>query len=163
MPIAGSRVSFRARDHPHAGEGRLPVTLDPFNRPEICPMRRLALAAAVLSLTACPTYDSYKYVASEKGLMAPDEFAKYGPDQAIAVAIGREFGTAYAGRDTLSLAKQADAAVAYGKGFAQVQGIVADTLGHRLVVTFADGWSAQVTPITDGKRGADTPGLPAAK
>ena len=105
-------------------------------------MRRLVLAAAVLSLTACPTYDSYKYVASEKGLMAPDEFAKYGPEQAIAVAIGREFGQAYAGRDSLGLAKQADAAVTYAKAFPQVKSVAADTLGHRLVVTFADGWSA---------------------
>jgi len=31
------------------------------------------------------------------------------------------------------------------------------------VITFADGWTSQVTPITDGKSGDDTPGLPKGK
>lgn len=126
-------------------------------------MRRFVLAAAVLLLTACPTYDSYKYVASEKGLMSADDFARYGPDQAVAIAVGREFGAAYSGRDSASLAQQVETAASYARGFASVREVVADTLGHRLVVTFADGWAAQVTPITDGKRGADTPGLPSGQ
>ncbi len=41
-----------------------------------------------------------------------------------------------------------------------MKGVAADTLGYRLVVTFADGWVTQVTPITDGKRGDETANLP---
>ena len=57
-------------------------------------------------------------------------------------------------------AKQADAAIGYAKKFPQVKTVTADTLGHRLVVTFADGWTAQVTPLADGKRGDETANLP---
>jgi hypothetical protein len=115
------------------------------------------------ALTACPSYDRYQYVSSEKGLISPDAYAKFGPDQAIAMAIGREFGKAYAGRDSADFAKQAGAAVEYAHKFSQVKGVVADTLGYRLAVTFTDGWTTQVTPSTDGKRGDETVGLPKGK
>lgn len=123
-------------------------------------MRRFLPALALATLTACPTYDGYQSVATEDGMLAPDEFAKYGPQQAIAVAIGREFGHAHDGRSVEALTRQSEAAVTYARSFPQVRRVIADTLGHRLVVTFTNGWSAQVTPITDGKRGSETPGLP---
>jgi hypothetical protein len=123
-------------------------------------MRRLIPITLLLALVACRDYDRYGYVSSQKGLMSADEYAKYGPDQAIAMAIGREFGKGYAGRTPEGFAKQADAALTYAKKFAQVKGVAADTLGYRLVVTFADGWVTQVTPITDGKRGDETANLP---
>ncbi len=123
-------------------------------------MRRVFPVLALAMLTACPTYDGYRGVATEDGMLAPDEFAKYGPQQAIAVAIGREFGHAHGGKSAEALAQQSEAAVTYARTFPQVRQVVADTLGHRLVVTFTNGWSAQVTPITDGKRGSETPGLP---
>lgn len=123
-------------------------------------MRRFAPLAVALLLAACPTYDSYKYVAAQDGLMPADEYAKYGPEQAIAMAVGREFGAAEAGATPEGLAKQVAAAVAYSKKFPGLKSVVADTLGHRLVLTFASGWSTQVTPITDGKRGDETAGLP---
>lgn len=126
-------------------------------------MRRFVPLACLFLLAACPSYDRYGYVTSQKGLLAPDEYAKYGPDQAIAMAIGREFARGYAGRDAAGFAKQADAALAYAKKFPDVTRITADTLGHRLVVTFADGWTTQVTPITDGKRGDETANLPKGK
>ena len=69
------------------------------------------------------------------------------------MAVGREFGHGYAGRDSAGYRKQADAAFEYAKKFPQLKSVTADTLGHRLVLTFADGWVTQVTPITDGKRG----------
>ena len=103
-------------------------------------MRRLVPVVLALSMVACRTYDRYPYVSSGKGLMAPDEYAKYGPEQAIAVAIGREFGKDFAGKNDADYAKQTDAAMAYGKKFPQVKTITADTLGHRLVVTFQGGW-----------------------
>lgn len=123
-------------------------------------MRRLIPITLLLALAACRDYDRYGYVSSQKGLMSADEYAKYGPDQAIAMAIGREFGKGYAGRTPEGFAKQANAALTYARKFAQVKGVAADTLGYRLVVTFADGWVTQVTPITDGKRGDETANLP---
>lgn len=123
-------------------------------------MRRLVPLILALTLAACPNYDRYPYVSSGKGMMPPDEYAKYGPEQAIAVAIGREFGKNHSGATDADYARQADAAMTYAKNFPQVKSITADTLGFRLVVTFQGGWVTQVTPITDGKRGDETAGLP---
>lgn len=124
-------------------------------------MRRLVpLLALTLGVAACPTYDKYTYVSSQDGLIPADEFAKYGTEQAIAIAVGREFGKAYTGQTAADWAKQADAAVAYTKKFKEITKVVPDTLGHRLAVTFASGWNAQVSPIKDGKSGDETAGLP---
>jgi len=126
-------------------------------------MRRLLPLSLLFVLAACPSYDRYGYVTNQKGLMAPDEYAKYGPDQAIAVAVGREFAKGHAGSTAEAYATQAGAALTYAKKFPQLKSITADTLGHRLVLTFTDGWTTQVTPITDGKNGDDTANLPKAK
>jgi hypothetical protein len=123
-------------------------------------MRRLLFASVLLGVAACRDYDRYGYVSSQKGLLPADSFAKYGPDQAIATAVGREFGKAHSGSSDADYGKQAETAVAYGKKFSQVKSISVDSLGYRLVITFNDGWTSQVTPISDGKRGDDTPNLP---
>ena len=115
-------------------------------------MRRLVPLLLVATLAACPSYDMKPYVSSQDGLMNADEWAKYGPEQAMAVAIGREYGQ-----------HDAATAAAYGKKFAPVDSISVDSLGNRLVVHFKDGWAAQVNPIDDGKAGAETAGLPGAK
>ncbi len=112
-------------------------------------MRRLVPLALIAGLAACPTYDRLPYVSSDDGLMAADEWAKYGPEQAIAVAIGREFADDDAAK-----------AIEYSRKFPAVTHIEADSLGHRLVVTFASKWTTMVTPLTDGKSGDETPGLP---
>ena len=112
-------------------------------------MRRLVPIAMVAALTACPSYDGEPYVSSDKGLLDADQWAGYGPEQAVAVAIGREFG-----------AQNAAAAAEYAKKFPAVDTVAVDSLGHRLVVTFASGWHAQVNPIKDGKAGDETAGLP---
>lgn len=111
-------------------------------------IRRLAPLAAVATLAACPTYDAAKYVRDQDGLMPADEYAKYGKEQAIAMAIGREFAATSAG-----------GAVEYAGKFAEVATVEPDSLGNRLVVTFKGGWRTQVTPITDGKSGDETAGL----
>lgn len=127
-------------------------------------MRRFIVPISLLvAMTACRDYDRYGYVSSQKGLISADEYAKYGPDQAIAMAIGREFGKGYAGRTPAGFAKQAEAALGYSRKFSQVKTVVADTLGYRLVVTFNDGWVTQVTPVTDGKSGDETANLPKGK
>ncbi len=121
----------------------------PDTRPEKPVIRRLSPLALVAFLAACPTYDADKYARDQDGLMSADEYAKYGPEQAIAMAIGREFA-----QDS-----GAAGAVAYAKKFPSVKTIEVDSLGNRLVVSFNGGWRTQVTPITDGKRGDETAGL----
>lgn len=124
-------------------------------------MRRLVpLLALTLGVAACPSYDRYKYVAGQDGLMSADEYAKYGPEQAISMAVGREFGKAHGANTPAGFAAQAGAAFSYAKKFPEITSITADTLGHRLTLTFASGWATQVTPITDGKAGDATTGLP---
>jgi hypothetical protein len=112
-------------------------------------MRRLVPIALVVLLVGCRAYDGEKYVSSDKGLLDADQWAGYGPEQAMAVAIGREFG-----------AQNATAAAEYARKFTAVDSVAVDSLGHRLVVTFASGWHAQVNPIKDGKGGDETKGLP---
>jgi hypothetical protein len=112
-------------------------------------MHRLVPLACLVLLTACPMYDSEPYVSSEDGLIDANQWASYGPEQAIAVAIGRQYGSDGAGK-----------AAEYGNSFAAVDSVEVDSLSHRLVVHFASGWKAQVTPIKDGKAATETPGLP---
>lgn len=102
-------------------------------------MRRLVPLSLVAALAACPTYDAEPYLATDKGLMDADEWAKYGPEQAAAVAIGREFGE-----------HGPTPAAEHARGLASVDSVTVDSLGHRLVVHFKSGWDAQVTPIRDG-------------
>ena len=79
--------------------------------------------------------------------------------QAEAVAIGREFAMAYVDDTPEGRATQADAAVAFARRMPDVAGVQADTLGHRLTVTFRSGWVKGIVPIADGKNGAETPYL----
>jgi hypothetical protein len=126
-------------------------------------MRRLtALLLLALATTACRNYDEYSPIVSQDGLVPPDQFARYGKEQAQAIAIGREFAVAYQGDTPADWAAQADAAIAYATTLPDVATVVADTLGHRLTVQFKSGWRTAVLPIDDGRRGAETPGIAAA-
>lgn len=117
---------------------------------------RLAILAvlAVAPLGACRDYQFTKHVADQGGLIPPDQFARYGREQAIAVAIGREFARPYnSGAET-----QADVAMNYARGkFASdIVEMSADGQSNRIVVTFKSGWRTAVVPINDGKTGDDT-------
>jgi hypothetical protein len=114
----------------------------------------------VLALSSCRTYDYYSKVADPDGLVSGDQFARYGREQAQAVAIAREFARAHQGDSPEAAAKQAEVAVAYAKGMPDVAKVVADPQGNRLTVYFKSGWRAGLTPLDDGKSGAETPGLP---
>jgi hypothetical protein len=116
----------------------------------------------LLALASCRTYDLDKRLSDESGLVPPDQFARYGREQAEAVAISREFGRAAQGDSPEALQRQADAAVAYARTLPDVVNVSADPLGYRLTITFKSGWRAAVNPLSDGKRGAETPGLAAA-
>lgn len=123
--------------------------------------RLLAAATLVLALGACRTYDQYSRVSSQKGLVPADQWAKYGREEAQAVAIGRELARADQGTSPEARAKQAAAAVAYAKTLPDVRDVTADTVGPFLTVSFKSGWRVAVNPIADGKSPAETPGVPA--
>ena len=120
-----------------------------------------AIALLLLGSLGCRTYEAYPKLAKQKGLVPADQFAAYGHEQAEAVAIGRELAAAHQGESPEALSKQALAATSYAKGLPDVVDVTPDPLGHRLTVRFKSGWRAGVVPIADGKRGADTPGMPA--
>jgi hypothetical protein len=111
--------------------------------------RRLGLYLAALTLVSCRSYKYESHMSDQDGLVPPDQFARYGHDQAEAIAIGREFGRSGV----------ADSAIAFARSLGDVADITADPQGHRLTVLFQSGWRTGIAPIDDGKRGAETPGL----
>jgi hypothetical protein len=115
---------------------------------------RLTALLLILPAAGCRDYQSVRHVDDQAGLIPADQFARYGREQAIAVAIGREFARPY----NSGPEKQAEIAVHYaearfGKDIADVS---ADPLGNRLVVTFKSGWRTAIVPIADGKTGDET-------
>jgi hypothetical protein len=125
---------------------------------------RFRFLLLLLPLVSCRSYDYYSRLTSQRGLTPADQFARYGREQAEAVAIAREFGKAYQGNTREGFAKQAQAAVSYAKTLPDVVDVTPDPLGNRLTIRFRSGWREAVNPVDDGKRGGDTPGLaPAAR
>ena len=114
----------------------------------------LFVAAGLLMLGACRDYQYTRHVSNQDGLIPADQYARYGREQAIAVAIGREFARPY---NSGALA-QAEVAITYAHNkFARdVIAMSADPQGNRLVVTFRSGWRTAIVPIADGKTGDDT-------
>ena len=123
---------------------------------------RSGILLMLLALASCRTYDLDKRLSDESGLIPGDRFARYGREQAEAVAIAREFGRAAHGDSPEALRQQADTAVAYARTMPGVADVSSDPLGYRLTITFKSGWRVAVNPLSDGKRGAETPGLAAA-
>lgn len=126
---------------------------------------RLALLLVFLGAAAsfgagCRPYDSYGPLVRQSGYLPADAFAAYGPEQAEAVAIGREFAQNRVPNAKHPNAEQMGLTLLYARKMPDVVSIVADTLGHRMTVSFKSGWRAAIIPIADGKRGAETPGLP---
>jgi hypothetical protein len=116
-------------------------------------MKRLALVfLASFALAGCRHYDLHDHVSSQDGLLPADQFASHGREQAIAVAIGREFGRPY----NAAPGTPGRVAIAYSRQFPDVVDIQVDSLGHRLQVHFRSGWRTGIVPIDDGKRGPDT-------
>ena len=113
--------------------------------------RRVGVWLALLALVSCRSYDYKSRLTAQGGLVPPDQFARYGKEQAEAVAIAREYGRADQGDTPEALARQADAAIAYARTLPDVADISADPLGYRLTVRFKSGWRVGVPPIEDGK------------
>ncbi len=124
--------------------------------------RALAPLALALFLTACPTYDEYPKLSDQNGLVSADTYARYGTEQAQAMAIAREYGHFHSGASRAELQAAAESAMVYARTLPGVTGITADSLGHRLTIQFRSGWRTMVNPIDDGKRGAETRNLPGA-
>ena len=121
--------------------------------------RRFGTCLALVALVSCRSYKYESHMTSQDGLVPPDQFARYGKEQAEAVAIAREYGKAAQGESPEALARQADAAIAYARTLPDVATIGADPQGHRLTISFKSGWRVGVPPIEDGKSGSETAGL----
>ena len=106
------------------------------------------------ALGGCRDYQATRHLADQAGLVPADQFARYGREQAIVVAIGREFGRPY----NSGPVAQAEVALTYARNkFAKdIEMISADPQSNRLVITFKSGWRTAVVPINDGKTGDDT-------
>jgi hypothetical protein len=121
--------------------------------------RSVSVVIMAMTLVSCRPYDLESRLADRDGLLPADQFARYGAEQAQAVAIGREYAHAYQGSSPEDLEQQAESATAYARSLPDVTDIQADPLGYRLTIRFRSGWLTVVTPIDDGKRGSETPGL----
>jgi len=123
--------------------------------------RSFGVVVLVLTLVSCRAYDLESRLTNQAGLIPADRFARYGREQAQEVAIAREYGHADDGSTPEDLVKRADTAVRYARTLPDATDVGADPLGFRLTIRFKSGWLTMVTPIDDGKRGAETVGLPA--
>ena len=120
-------------------------------------MKRLVIllplaAPLVAALVSCRTYDYRSRISRDEGLMPAERYARYGREQAQLVAAGREL--AHTAPDSVQRA------AAYAQGLPDVTNVVADSQGNWLTIRFKSGWRAATPPIADGKRGAETAGLP---
>jgi hypothetical protein len=121
--------------------------------------RFLGVVLVMAAFSSCRTYDLESRLTDQDGLVPADKFARYGGEQAQEMAIAREFAHAAGGSSPEALEKQAETAIAYARSLPDVTDIRADPLGYRLTIRFRSGWVTMVTPIDDGKRGSETPGL----
>ena len=114
-----------------------------------------------VALASCRKYDLESRLTDQSGLVPPDRFARYGREQAQEIAIAREYGQAEGGSTAEDLVRKAETATRYARTLPDVADTGADPLGYRLTLRLRSGWLTMVTPIADGKRGAETVGVPA--
>jgi hypothetical protein len=133
--LGGSPVYFR---HSNSDSGTL--------HGDVGMKRSFVFLLMVLVLGSCRDYDLRARLSDEDGLVPADQFARYGREQAQEMAIAREY--AHSG-DT-----------SYARSLPDVIDTHVDSLGYRQTIHFKSGWLTMVTPIDDGKRGAETAGLP---
>ena len=112
-------------------------------------IRCSAVLVLALALASCRDYDYQSRISDSGGLVPADQAARYGREQAQAVAIGREFARAHQGRSPDALAAQADSALAFARTQPDVANAVADPSSHRLTVDFKSGWRVGVVPLSD--------------
>ena len=115
--------------------------------------RSFALIVLAVGLISCRDYDLESRLTDQSGLVPADRFARYGSEQAQLMAIAREFGHTGDG--------SSGQPASYARTLSDVTDAAMDPPGFRLTVRFDSGWLTMITPIDDGKRGAETPGVPA--
>ena len=123
-------------------------------------IRGTAALLLVVALSSCRTYDYGSRVSDSNGLVPGDQMARYGREQAQAVASARRFAGADRSSTPAALAAQADSTVRYALTLPDVVNAVADPLSYRVTVDFKSGWRVGVVPLDDGKAPVETPGLP---
>jgi hypothetical protein len=111
----------------------------------------VGLLPLILVLGSCRDYDLGARLTDQDGLVPADQFARYGREQAEAMAIARDY------------AKNGDgsAATNYARTQPDVVDAGVDSLGFRKTLRFKSGWLTMVVPVDDGKRASETVGLPA--
>jgi hypothetical protein len=125
--------------------------------------RGLPAVLLLIAAGACRPYDGYTPLADQSALVPAERFARYGAEQAQAMAIARSLGQWYGGRDAASRTSQVLRAAEYARSLPGVTSVVPDSLGYRLTVTFRSGWRTAIVPVNDGVQPQDTPGLPGAQ
>lgn len=123
---------------------------------------RTGVFALVLLAAGCRDYDRYSRVADEKGMVPADVYARYGSEQAQAIAIGRALGTGHAGIDSTELTRQVEQAAEYARKMPGVADVQVDVQAFLLTVTFKSGWKKAIVPINDGVPADQTPGIAAS-
>jgi hypothetical protein len=118
-----------------------------------------AVGIVVVFAVGCRPYDLRSTLSDDQGLVPAAQYARYGAEQAKAVAIGRSLGAWDGGQAPEARADQVTKAAEYARTLPGVTSVVADTLGYRLTVTFGSGWRTAVLPIRDGVKPEDTPGI----
>jgi hypothetical protein len=94
--------------------------------------------ALLLALPSCRTYDYDDHTSDSGGLVPAEQMARYGREQAQAVAISRHF--AQAGKDS---------ALTFARTQPDVVNAVADPQSQRITVDFKSGWRLGVVPLAD--------------
>jgi hypothetical protein len=112
-------------------------------------IRATAALVVLLALVSCRSYDYSSRITDSGGLVPADQFARYGREQAQAIAVARAFAKAGRGTSPGALAAQADSAVAFARTQPDITGAVADPQGRRVTLEFKSGWRLGVVPLSD--------------
>ena len=145
------------RRHPRPGgrDGLLSIVVTltgDFSSPWGIMLLRMILAITLAGLVSCRSYDLHARLTDQDGLIPPDQFARYGHEQAEEMAIAREFGAAIKRSSAADTAAAANQAMAYARRLPDVADVRTDPAGWRLTLRFKSGWRSMVTPIEDGKQ-----------
>ncbi len=114
---------------------------------------------AILGLAGCRDYDLYGALASQDGLVPATRFARYGTEQASAVAVGRSLAAWRMTGQPDDLERQSRQVSCFALRLPEVKQLEPDPPGHRIAVIFHSSWRAGVIPIPDGVEPSGTPGI----
>jgi hypothetical protein len=105
-------------------------------------IRSFGVVLLAMAIASCRDYDLHSRLTSQRGLIPADQYARYGREQAEAVAVAREFGHANG---------RAEAALNYARTLPDVADVRVDPMGQLITIRFKSGWRTMVNPIENGK------------